>query len=52
MTDLAFKFWTDDAAQDIAEYAEMLAVILVSVAGTIVGSNANNAFSTVASTIQ
>jgi hypothetical protein len=31
MTDLAFKFWTDDAAQDIAEYAVMLAVILVSV---------------------
>lgn len=30
MTDLAFKFWTDDAAQDIAEYAVMLAVILVS----------------------
>ena len=52
MTDLAFKFWTDDTGQDIAEYAVMLAVILVLVVGTIrlVGSNANNAFSTVAST--
>ena len=45
---------TDDSGQDIAEYAEMLAVILVLVVGTIrlVGSNANNAFSSVASTIQ
>jgi len=52
MTDLPFKFWTDDVAQDIAEYAMMLAVILVSVVGTIVGSNANIAFSTAATTIQ
>ena len=54
MTDLAPKFWTDDTGQDIAEYAVMLAVNLVLVVGTIrlVGSNANNAFSTVASTIQ
>jgi Flp pilus assembly pilin Flp len=46
--------WTDDSGQDIAEYAVMLAVILVLVVGTIrlVGSNANNAFSSVASTIQ
>src|SRR5947208_1846100 len=44
----------DDSGQDIAEYAVMLAVILVLVVGTIrlVGSNANNAFSSVASTIQ
>jgi Flp pilus assembly pilin Flp len=54
MTDLGLKLWRDDTAQDIAEYAVMLAVILVLVVGTIrlVGSNANNAFSTVASTIQ
>ena len=54
MTNLALKFWTEDTAQDIAEYAVMLAVILVLVVGTIrlVGSNGNNAFSTVASTIQ
>jgi Flp pilus assembly pilin Flp len=39
--------------QDIAEYAVMLAVILVIVVGTIrlVGSNANNVFSSVASTM-
>ena len=51
---LLLKFWTDDAAQDIAEYAVMLAVILVLVVGTIrlVGSNANTAFSSVASSIQ
>jgi len=44
----------DDSGQDIAEYAVMLAVILVLVVGTIrlVGSNANNAFSSVAITIQ
>jgi Flp pilus assembly pilin Flp len=54
MTDLALKFWRDDTGQDIAEYAVMLAVILVLVVGTIrlVGSNANNAFSAVASSIQ
>jgi len=48
------QLWTDDRGQDIAEYAVMLAVILVLVVGTIrlVGSNANNAFSSVASIIQ
>jgi Flp pilus assembly pilin Flp len=45
------KLWSQEAGQDIAEYAVMLAVILVLVVGTIrlVGSNANNAFSAVAS---
>ena len=54
MTDLARKLWKDEIGQDIAEYAVMLAVILVLVVGTIrlVGSNANNVFSSVASTIQ
>jgi Flp pilus assembly pilin Flp len=44
----------DDQGQDIAEYAVMLAVILVLVVGTIrlVGSNANNVFSSVASSVQ
>jgi Flp pilus assembly pilin Flp len=44
----------EEAGQDIAEYAVMLAVILVLVVGTIrlIGSNANNAFSAVASSIQ
>ena len=45
---------SDDGGQDVAEYAVMLAVILVLVVGTIrlVGSNANNAFSNVASALQ
>ena len=48
------KLCTGEEGQDIAEYAVMLAVILVLVVGTIrlVGSNANNAFSSVASSIQ
>ena len=47
------QLWLDEAGQDIAEYAVMLAVILVLVVGTIrlVGSNANNAFSQVASSM-
>jgi len=48
------RLWSDEEAQDIAEYAVMLAVILVVVIGTIrlVGGNANNVFSRVASDIQ
>jgi Flp pilus assembly pilin Flp len=48
------RFWHDEKGQDIAEYAVMLAVILVIVVGTIrlIGSNANNVFSNVASSIQ
>ena len=48
------QLWCDDSGQDIAEYAVMLAVILVLVVGTIrlIGSNANNAFSNVASALQ
>ena len=44
---------TDEQGQDIAEYAVMLAVILVLVIGTVklIGGNANNAFSSVASSI-
>jgi Flp pilus assembly pilin Flp len=54
MTDLIFRLWTDDQGQDIAEYAVMLAVILVIVVGTIrlIGSNANTVFSSAASSIQ
>jgi Flp pilus assembly pilin Flp len=53
MQELLKRIWSDDRGQDIAEYAVMLAVILVLVVGTIrlVGSNANNAFSSVASSI-
>lgn len=48
------KLWSDEQGQDIAEYAVMLAVILVLVVGTIrlIGSNANTVFSNVASSVQ
>jgi Flp pilus assembly pilin Flp len=54
MTDLTNLVWRDEEGQDIAEYAVMLAVILVIVIGTIrlIGTNANNVFSSVASGIQ
>jgi len=54
MVDVLWKACLDDEAQDIVEYAVMLAVILVIVVGTIrlVGSNANNVFSSVASSVQ
>ena len=54
MSKLFRTLWKEESGQDIAEYAVMLAVILVLVVGTIrlIGSNANNAFSTVASSIQ
>jgi Flp pilus assembly pilin Flp len=50
----AISLWRGDQGQDIAEYAVMLAVILVIVVGTIrlIGSNANNVFSSVASSVQ
>jgi Flp pilus assembly pilin Flp len=48
------QLWSEERGQDIAEYAVMLAVILVIVVGTIrlIGSNANNVFSQVGSSIQ
>jgi Flp pilus assembly pilin Flp len=48
------NLWTDESGQDIAEYAVMLAVILVIVVGTVrlIGSNANNVFSNVGSSIK
>ena len=54
MTSLLRRCWSEDKGQDIAEYAVMLAVILVIVVGTIrlIGSNANNVFSNAASSIQ
>lgn len=48
------QLWAEERGQDIAEYAVMLAVILVIVVGTIrlIGTNANNVFSSVGSAIQ
>ena len=52
--ELVRRLWRDQEGQDIAEYAVMLAVILVIVVGTVrlIGSNANRVFSSVASSIQ
>lgn len=54
MANFLRPLWNDERGQDIAEYAVMLAVILVIVVGTIrlIGSNANNVFSQVGSAIQ
>lgn len=54
MTHILRGLFQDEQGQDIAEYAVMLAVILVIVVGTVrlIGSNANTVFSQVASTIQ
>ncbi len=47
------NLWSDEQGQDIAEYAVMLAVILVLVIGTVrlIGGNANNVFSSVANSM-
>jgi Flp pilus assembly pilin Flp len=53
MSDFLRKVWSQEDGQDIAEYAVMLAVILVLEVGTIrlVGGSANNVFSATASSI-
>lgn len=53
MVKLMKSLWSDEQGQDIAEYAVMLAVILVLVVGTVrlIGSSSNNVFSSVASSI-
>jgi Flp pilus assembly pilin Flp len=51
---LLFKLWSSEEGQDVAEYAVMLAVVLVIVVSTVrlIGANASNVFSQVGSTIQ
>ncbi len=53
MKALPRRVWLEDEGEDIAEYAVMLAIILVIVVGTIrlIGSQANNVFSETASAI-
>jgi Flp pilus assembly pilin Flp len=53
MIDVLRKLWSQEEGQDIAEYAVMLAVILVIVVGTLrlIGVSANNVFSATASSI-
>jgi Flp pilus assembly pilin Flp len=47
------QLWAEESGQDVAEYAVMLAVILVIVIGTVrlIGGNANNVFSQVGSSM-
>ena len=54
MLTLVSRMWSDEEGQDIAEYAVMLAVILVIVVGTVklIGTKANTVFSETASAIQ
>ena len=54
MSNLIQNLAFNDEGQDIAEYAVMVAVILILVVGTIrlVGSNSNTVFSNVASSVQ
>ncbi|HVO79431.1 MAG TPA: hypothetical protein VMT28_01800 [Terriglobales bacterium] len=54
MINFLHVLWVDDTGQDIAEYAVMLAVILVLVVATVrlIGTSANNVFSSAASSIQ
>ena len=54
MTSLLRSLVFSDEGQDIAEYAVMVAAILIIVIGTIrlIGSNSNTVFSNVASTVQ
>lgn len=53
MKQLLHRVWLEDQGEDIAEYAVMLAVILVIVVGTVrlIGTQANNVFSETASAI-
>jgi len=47
------QIWTEEDGQDVAEYAVMLAVILVIVIGTVrlIGTSANTVFSQVGSSL-
>jgi Flp pilus assembly pilin Flp len=53
MGNVLYRLWSEGEGQDVAEYAVMMAVILVIVLGTIrlIGANSNNVFSSVSSTI-
>jgi Flp pilus assembly pilin Flp len=53
MNNVLQSLWSNQEGQSIAEYGAILAVILVLVVGTVrlVGHNANNVFSSVASSV-
>ncbi len=51
MLSLLNKMWRDDEGQDVAEYALMLAVVLLIVVASVsaIGTNANTVFNAAAS---
>jgi Flp pilus assembly pilin Flp len=51
MLQILRHLWTNDAGQDVAEYALMLAVVLLIVVASVsaIGTNANTVFNSVAS---
>ncbi len=51
MLNLLWRLWSEDDGQDIAEYALMLAVVLLIVLASVsaIGTNANTVFNSVAS---
>jgi Flp pilus assembly pilin Flp len=53
MTEILRTMWTNDEAQDIAEYALMLAVILVLVIAVVqsIGTNAATIFTSVSNAL-
>lgn len=54
MSQFLYRVWNEENGQDVAEYAVMLAVVLVIVLGTVrvIGANAGNIFSQVGSSLQ
>jgi Flp pilus assembly pilin Flp len=54
MNDDLKRLWRDTEGQDVAEYAIMLAIVLVFVTGMVrmIGTNASTVFSQVGSAIQ
>jgi Flp pilus assembly pilin Flp len=54
MIEFLSKLCSQDEGQDVAEYAIMLAVVLVITVGTVqlIGAHASSVFSSVASAIQ
>jgi len=53
MLEILRRVWSQDSGQDIAEYAMMLAVILLIVAATVssIGTNANTVFGNAANAL-
>ncbi len=53
MLQTLWRVWMDDGGQDVAEYALMLAVVLLIVVASVsaIGTNANTVFNSAASAL-